>query len=319
MKKIHDTKYITGILLCLALLFSVLLLLPAFFFALEFFKEHNNAASETSPMIKVIFPEGIKEIALEEFLIGVIAAEMPTSFPDAALEAQTIAARSYIYLNSLSNGGKRHEDAAVCCDSSHCQAWRGERERQEKWGENAAFYENNIRRAIKNTFGKILTYEGNIAQSPYFASCGGQTEASRSIWGGNQPWLQSVKCEWDKEAPPYESAATFTVAEAAAKLKVNADEIISMTMLDETVGGRVAHLRAGAKIYSGVEIRKILGLRSAVFKWVIDEGKITFAVKGYGHGVGMCQYGAGGMAKAGYSAENILKHYYQGIDVDKVY
>lgn len=307
--------------------FTLILLLPA----LLLLPEQENSeipAPDTSPdlsaapMIRVEFPDEVKEVSLEEFLAGVIAAEMPAAFPISALEAQAIAARTYIYIHSPLNNAEdksRHDNAAVCCDSTHCQAWQGLEERQKKWGENAPLYEEKIRQAIINTWGQILTYEGQPVETPYFSSCGGQTESAAEAWGSDRPWLQSVKCNWDIDAPVYETEAVFTLAEVAQKLKVNTNDLKTMAVIEKTQGGRVASLQVGSKTLKGTELRQLLGLRSASFSWEIAQTEIAFLVHGYGHGVGLCQYGAGGMAKAGFECREILKHYYSGTQIIKIY
>ena len=275
-----------------------------------------------SPQVWVKFTEGTKQIALEDFLIGVVAAEMPASFPLEALKAQAIAARTYIYLHSPLSGRKdefRHPDAAVCCDPAHCQAWQSPAQRQAKWGANSVLYEKKIKQAINETTGMLITYNGKPAEAPYSACCGGKTEAAGDLWGSDIPWLQSVPCLWDEATAVYATQEVFSLKQAADLLGIKQGDLKKMAVLQTTAGGRVFTLKAGATTLKGSRVRSLLRLRSAAFSWQIAEEKIVFYVQGYGHGVGLCQYGAGGMAKAGYLAEEILAHYFSGTALLKAY
>lgn len=277
---------------------------------------------ESSPSIQAVFSQGAAEIPLEDFLAGVLAAEMPAAFPLEALKAQAVAARTYVYIHSPLNpkgDGSRHEEGAVCCQAAHCQAWLSQGERQERWGQKAAEYEKKIRQAVAETRGLILTYEGEAAEAPYFSTCGGRTESAQELWGSHRPWLISVACNWGAEAPHYRSEEVFSLEEAGALLDCLPQEVAAMKELGRTSGGRVDALEVGGKTLSGSEVRGLLGLRAAAFTWQVAKEEISFAVSGYGHGVGLCQYGAGGMSRAGYGFEEILKHYYTGVEVERIY
>lgn len=272
-----------------------------------------------SPNIRVLIDGQVEEMEVERFLVGVVAAEMPAAFPEAALAAQAIAARSYIYAHSPLNeagDGSRHEGAAVCDDPACCQAYRTEAEMRESWGENMAEYLAKIETAVAETHGQILTYDGQVAEAPYSSTCGGQTEDVSSLWGSERPWLKSVECKWDQESPSYESEAEFSLAEAAALLSLSEEAVAAAAVQEKTASGRVATVDFGGNEKSANSLRELLGLKSTDFTMQVADGQIHFSVHGYGHGVGLCQYGAGGMAKEGYSYADILKHYYSGIQIE---
>ncbi len=275
-----------------------------------------------SPKIRILMDNQLKEIALEDFLVGVIAGEMPAAFPLEALKAQAIAARTYIYIHSPLNpkGDKsRHPGAAVCCDPNHCQAYLNKACRKEKWGAKTKEYEEKICQAVNETRGQIITYKGLPAEAPYFSTCGGKTESAGELWGSPRPYLISVECPWDKEAPNYQSRASFSLKEIAGLLDATVQEVCAMRELSKTSGGRVSSLCVGESLLSGSRVRELLGLKSAAFSWEIARDEIVFYVSGYGHGVGMCQFGAGGMAKAGYNYREIIKHYYSGVEITQAY
>jgi len=283
-------------------------------------REAKQADFSESPQMIFLIDGEPQQMALEEFLIGVVAAEMPASFPEDALAAQSVAARSYICVASpLLGGSNRHGEAVVCNDPSCCQAWISEEERAARWGEKAEENSKKIISALKKTYGNILTYEGEPVSSPYFSTCGGMTESAANVWGNDCPWLISVECDWDSEAPSYISEAEFSLKEAAEILDVSVPAVSTMTVISQTSGGRVAEVDIGGERKSGSEMRTIFGLKSTSFTIEAEGDKIMFSVKGYGHGVGLCQYGSGGMAKAGYSFEEILDHYYTDTKLKKIY
>lgn len=282
----------------------------------------QSGISADSLMVAVVSDQGIKEkMLLEEYLVGVVSAEMPASFEPEALKAQTIAARTYVYRQikqpQADNGAA--EDITVSADPSVFQAFNNESQRKEKWQEKAPEYEAKIRQAVEATSGIIVTKEGQAVSTPYSAVCGGHTASSANVWGGDNSWLQSVVCKWDTESPKYESQMIFSLQEAAGKLSVDVKNLPGMKIIKKDNDGRIAEVSIGGKTISGQDMRMALGLNSTNFSWQIKGDEIIFQVKGYGHGVGLCQYGANGMAKAGYNAEEILRHYYSGVELSRIY
>lgn len=270
------------------------------------------------PLIKVLAEDGnVMEIGLEEFLVGVLAAEMPATFEPAALEAQTIAARTYIYSHLEPYGAPRHANATICTDSTHCQAYANEQTLRQRWGNNFATYYDAVCRAVATTKGMVIFYDDQPIEALYCSTCGGRTEAVVDVWGRELPYLQSVECRWDSHAPRYSAAQVLTLAAVADALQVSEASLKAMSA-DYTAGGAIAQLTVDGKQLSGSELRQALGLNSANVSWLIDGERILISTIGYGHGVGLCQYGADGMAQQGYTAIEILQYYYQGINIQNL-
>ena len=263
------------------------------------------------PVVAVLGEDGeVFRLPLESFLVGVVAAEMPASFQVEALAAQAVAARTYIMAARAAGG--RHADAIVCCDPGCCQAWRD----PSGLGEDAL---DKIERAVAVTAGQVLYYEGRLAETPFCSCCGGRTESAAAVWGGERPWLVSVDCPDCGHAPRLASCRTFSLAEAADLLDCDADDLRAMTVLGYTEGGRVDRVAVGGSARTGTEVRAALALDSAAFTWLIQGQRIAFASLGFGHGVGLCQWGADGMAAAGASYADILARYYPGCELGSAY
>jgi len=275
-----------------------------------------------SPEIAVLMRSGdVVFLPIEEFLVGVVAAEMPASFEEEALKAQVIAARTYVLNCAAPPQGKgtRHEDALVCSSASHCQGYLDLEQMSINWGANTNVYLGKIRRAVAETAGLVLTYDGKLIDALYHSTCGGKTERAADYWTANEPYLQSVTCLWDTDSPRYHTSTVMTLAQAAEKLGVKTGDLPGMKLSGLTAGGRARSLTVGQKTLSCKEVREKLGLYSANFTWEISGQNITWFCSGFGHGVGLCQYGANGMAKQGFSAAQILTHYYNGVKIERSY
>lgn len=263
----------------------------------------------------------VEVMPLEEYLVGVVAAEMPASFSKEALKAQAIAARTYT-VNKAQMArdvvNPSHKTADVCTNSLHCQAWISEDEQNKKWGIiNSIIYRRKIKEAIKETQGMIITYKSKLIDPVYHSTCGGHTEDAGEVWQYDAPYLKGVTCDYCKTSPKYRSIVTYTTDKLDALFGTNSKK--GMQIIERSSGGRVTSVRIGKKTYSGVEARSALNLNSANFSVKSEKDKVIFNVKGYGHGVGLCQYGAGGLANEGKNYEEILKYYYKGIKIIKVY
>ena len=265
----------------------------------------------------------VEEIDLDQYLYGVVSAEMPASFEAEALKAQAVVARTYTIYKIVNNDGK-HEKADICDDSTCCQAWISKEDRLEKWDEdNRDEYWNKIVKAVNETQGKIVTYEGKPINAFFHSNSGGKTEAPINVWGGSgYPYLQSVSTAGEDAYSQYSSEASFSKEEFEEKIKeVHSDFMINYKEKDcikieeYTDGDRVKTIKIGNLELSGVEVRNILGLRSANFTVTVDDDKIEFNVTGYGHGVGMSQTGADSLAKEGKTYEDIIHHFYTGVEI----
>lgn len=268
----------------------------------------------------------IEELGLDEYLYGVVSSEMPASFEKEALKAQAVVARTYT-LYKITNGVKKHGDANICDSSACCQAWISKENRLAKWKEeNRTEYWNKIVNAVNETKGKMITYEGKPINAFFHSNSGGYTEAPLNVWGGSgYPYLKSVETAGEDAYSQYFSKATFTKKDFQEKIKkVHSNFKIDFSKEDCikikecTEGNRVKTVQIGNLELSGVEVRTLLGLRSANFKVTIEKDNIIFEVTGYGHGVGMSQTGADAMAKEGKNAEEIIKHFYTNIEIKDI-
>ena len=272
----------------------------------------------------------VTEIDCEEYLYGVVSAEMPAEFPLEALKAQAVAARSYLE-NKLLNGSNNiesHKGADICTDSAHCKAWISKQDRFDAWNSNDANnYWNKIVTAVDETKGEIMVYDGKPVNAVFYAISSGKTERACEVWQSDVPYLQSVESPYDVNAPGYLSTAEFTYDEFKEKLKAYDSEVSfdSDNPGDwyknekRSEGGGVLSCEIGGKTFKGLSVRTALGLRSHNYLLEIKDGKFVFTVKGYGHGVGMSQWGARFYAEEGKNYRDILRLYYQGIGFDNIY
>ena len=255
-------------------------------------------------------------VPMQEYLIGVVAAEMPASFAPDALKAQAVAARTYaIYcMNS-----RRHENADVCADSACCQAWISSETMKKNWGDSFEERLSRISDAVSETEGEYLCYDGKAVFAAFHSSSAGKTEASGEIWS-SLPYLVSVDSpESADSVPNFESVADIspldfrdTILYAHPDADFTGEEQSWVGEITRDDSGRVKRAIIGDAELSGTELRKLFSLRSTCFTLEYCEGLFRFKVLGFGHGVGMSQYGAQVMAESGVSFRDILAHYYPG-------
>jgi stage II sporulation protein D len=285
------------------------------------------------PRLRVYMTEKkeLVEMYLEEYIRGVVSGEMPAEFDIEALKAQAIAARTYTVTRMKIFRGKgcsSHPDADICTDSKHCQEWMPKEERMKSWSPvNAQKYWDKVTSAVDDTKGLILTYETLPVMYPlYFSTSSGKTENSSDVFSSQYPYLRSVVSMYEEDAPKFVSKVVFTPDEivkrfSASSFKISLDKSklsSQIKIIDRTEGGSVNQIKVGSKTLKGTDIREILGLNSANFTISLAKNSVTFTVLGYGHGVGMSQYGADGMAKHGSKYDQILKYYYQGTEISKL-
>lgn len=274
---------------------------------------HRGAGAVAKPQIilPVLVGDSISLMELEELVAGVVAAEMPASFAPAALQAQAVAARTYL-LRHLPPDSRRHGQAAVCTASSCCQAWCDQAQQRQKWGDDYPRHWQAIQAATADTAGQVLTYDGQLCLTPFCSTCGGRSEAAAAAWSSGQPYLTSQSCGYCRHSPRLLGQKRLELELAAERLGVSGQELRQAVFNGSTVGQRVNRLELGGRSLRGVEVRAALGLDSAAFTLVCLGDEAIFSTLGYGHGVGLCQYGADGMAAAGFSYAEILAHYYPG-------
>ena len=273
----------------------------------------------------------IVEMRLEEYVKGVVAAEMPAEFELEALKAQAVAARTFAVKNMVMFGGSGvsdHPGADVSSDFHLNQAWLSNAQLRTRWGDaNFDRYWAKVSRAADETRGLIATYNSEPINAVFHSTSGERTASAKEVWGVDYPYLQSVPDPWDKKSPRYNDSKEFTLVELEEKLGDDIGVMSAMQngsaqvsqVIERTESGRVERIRLGSKVLSGTVIRQKLDLRSTNFSVEVKGDRLVFKTIGYGHGVGLCQYGADGMAKEGKDFKQILTYYYTGIGFKNVF
>ena len=264
-----------------------------------------------------------EQMTLERYLTGVVRGEMPASFEMEALRAQAAAERSYVYYQLAAGRKDAHPDADFCTDHTCCSAYLSETAAREKWGGDFAPWNTRVEQAVSDTDGQVVLYSGRPILAVFHSSSAGRTAAAGDVWSGDLPYLVSVDSpEGEETVPNYYSTVTFTAAEAKEKLLAAYPELKLSGTPDRWFGaaaengsGRVETVSVGGTDIEGTELRRIFGLRSACFTVAADSESVTFRVTGYGHGVGMSQYGANQLAREGKTWQEILEWYYTGATV----
>lgn len=260
----------------------------------------------------------VEEISFEDYIFGVLAAEMPASYEIEALKAQAVAAHTFALHRKVTNRNREYD---ITDDFTLDQAFITEEKAREKWGDNAEKYVEKLKNAVSAAKNLAITYNGEIALSVYHAISFGKTEDCKNVWGGNYPYLVSVASVGDKLSPNYKSTKSVTLEEIKTAFKEfnltdnPADYFKNITKTD---AGAVKSVTLCGNKVSGSEIRKILDLRSNCFEVVYKDGSFKFTVYGYGHAVGMSQNGANYMAQQGADFKEILCHYYTGCKIEKL-
>ena len=283
----------------------------------------QQQAPVTSPDIAVFSEGEVLIMPLNEYLIGVVGGEMPASFPLEALKAQAVAARTYTVRRMACYGGEGcgKEGADICTDSTCCQAYTAPEQLKANWGQNARRYMDKLTEAVYSTEGEVILYNGSPIEALYHSSAGGRTEDAQNVFSSALPYLVSVsspgeegsKYHGEEEYSPKEFAAAVNKKWPSAKL--DRKKLSSQVkILSRYQSGQVEKLKLNKVTVSGKELRKLLGLNSANFTIDISD-TVLIRTTGYGHGVGMSQYGARAMALSGADYREILTHYYTGVEV----
>ena len=281
---------------------------------------------DKSRMVKLQQADGtVAELSMSDYLFGVVAAEMPAAFEEEALKAQACAARTYT-VRKQAHTTDAHPEADVCTDINCCQAYVPRETAENRWGMSAQTYAQKIETAIAGTDGLGVLYQGEPIQAVFFSSAPGRTVDAVEVWGNQVDYLQSVESPEGEEVPNYHSQAVFSadqVREAVLAVypgaDLSGDPSVWFGAPTVNEGGTVSSILVGGVTLTGGQVRTLFDLRSACFTVAWDGTNFTFSVTGYGHGVGMSQYGANAMAKAGSSFEEILTWYYTGTQVDQLW
>jgi len=259
--------------------------------------------------------ELVKTLGLEEYIKGVVAAEMPVSFEKEALKAQAVAARTYTL--------RRLQGKEEILEKDIAQAYISEEELKKRWGEKYIIYKSKINSAVEETQGEIMVYDDEIIEAVFHSTSAGYTEASENLWREEKPYLKSVESKQDENAPDYTVKTSFENDVLVARLEEKYPDIVvtdapllqQIQIIKRSEAGYIMQIQIGNKIFTGNEIRVLFNLRSTNFTINQKGKKVTFTTKGYGHGIGMSQYGANYMAQDGAGYKEILKHYYQGVEI----
>ncbi|MBP2645283.1 MAG: stage sporulation protein [Firmicutes bacterium] len=272
----------------------------------------------------------IVSMQLEEYVKGVVSAEMPAEFEPEALKAQAVAARTYAVKNMVMFGGgglAGHNGADISSDHREGQAWISQEELKQRWGLLAyRRYWDKVSQAVEATRGEIAVYNGEPIHAVFHSTCGGRTASAKEVWGTDFPYLQSVACGWDQKSPRYYDTKEYTYAEIEERVGSGAGVVAAAQggkeaaqIIARSDSGRVGKLRLGSKTLDGLELRQKLELRSTNFTIEAKADKLVFKTIGYGHGVGLCQYGANGLAKDGKGYREILGYYYTGVSFKNIF
>ncbi|MDQ0214124.1 stage II sporulation protein D [Oikeobacillus pervagus] len=327
MKKLNPVIVALSILLVAAMAVPALLVLP---FSsndqakgklgeqLEKPTKSNTNQPESSIEVSVFRSNQntVEKLPLEKYVAGVVAAEMPADFEKEALKAQALSARTFIVKKIMNPTNGTLPQNADVTDTIQHQVYKNQQELKGIWGKGFDWKMKKIEKAVSETAGQILTYNGEPIEASFFSTSNGFTENSESYWNHSIPYLKSVESPWDKNSPKFQSKKSLKLSEFEAKLGVKLNTTKDVGIITaRTPGKRVATVKIGNQELTGREVREKLDLRSTDFSWVLKGDEIIITTKGYGHGVGMSQYGANGMAKEGKNYKEIVKHYYQDVEI----
>ena len=246
------------------------------------------------------------DLSLEDYIVGVVSCEMPASFDIEALKAMSVAARTYALYKS-----ERNKTLKTTTDD---QCYIDESAMKEKWKNNFDKYYNKINNAVNDTKGEYMTYNDKTIIAFYFSISNGKTENVENVFSQKLDYLVSVDSSWDKRNNSNEKNIKMKVSDFLKKLNIN-DKRINNIKIDRSNTNRINNIKVNNKNYKGTKVRSLLNLKSTDIEIKYDNDYVYIHTVGYGHGVGMSQYGANYMAQDGYKYDDILKHYYKGIKI----
>ena len=278
---------------------------------IEYETTNNITNFESEKIIKVSKNSELLELNIDDYLVGVVSCEMPASFEEEALKAGAVAARTYL-LNKLENNNEY-----VITSTTNDQCYSNEEELKEKWKEDYGKYLSKIQKVVMETHGEYMTYKDEIIKAFYFSTSNGKTENVENVFGEKLDYLVSVNSIYDTNTTQFSRTIEIPKNEFLTKLNLDKSNTIEITNVIKNETNRVDKITINDKVFKGTEVRKLLDLRSTDFEIEINNDNVIISTKGYGHGVGMSQYGANELAKMGYDYEKILKHYYTGIKIVK--
>ena len=295
---------------------TIMISIIPFLFVKTFTKKDNIKFKYiTNNIIRVLDEKTgqITEIPFEDYIKGVVASEMPTTFELEALKAQAVASRSYATYQMNGNNTKEYD----VTNTTTNQVYKTESQLKQIWKDEYPQKINKIKKAVTETENQILTYNNQVVNAMFFSTSTGVTENSEEIFSSKVPYLRSVASKWDEESPSYQDTYKLTLNDFYNKLSLPYNQTLTITNIEKTTTGRTKKLNINGQTINGRQLAQKLSLRSNYFDITQNENDITITTKGFGHGVGMSQYGANGMAKEGYKYDQILKYYYQNTEIKK--
>ena len=301
------------------IMFIILLIFIPFFIVIIYNKNYKeielNYINTTYIRVKRLKTNNIEKIPLEQYVVGVLAGEMPINFDEEALKAQAVASRSYALKKMEYN---KNNDYDVV-DSILNQVYLDENYLKAAWGISYVKNINKLRKVVNATIDEYLEYNGEIVDAMFFSTSNGYTEDSKSLFNIGCEYLKSDESLWDKEvSSAYLTTKTINLTEFYKKLSLLYNKNLNIKIIKRSNTGRIQVISINGKEFIGTDVYNKLGLRSTDFEIELLGDNVKITTKGYGHGVGMSQYGAQGMSKKGYNYEDILKHYYRNINIKKL-
>lgn len=287
------------------------------FFVVSFWKEESEKSLGgislkylNGVVVRVKRSSGdIEKVPLEEYVVGVVSGEMPASFEVEALKAQSVASRTYVLKKVIDNKDNDYD----VVDTVSNQVYLDDDELRNKWGDNYSKYIEKVKKAVKETEYQYLEYGGEVITAMYFSTSNGYTEDSGVVFQQSLPYLKSVESKWDEEvASAFHTSKSISLQEFYEKLGLEYNKELKVEVLEKSDSNRVVRLKINGEEFKGRDVYTKLGLRSCDFEFIQVGSNVEINTKGYGHGVGLSQYGALGMAKEGYNYKEILEHYYVG-------
>ena len=258
----------------------------------------------------------IDVVPIEEYIVGVVSGEVPISFEMDALKAQAVAARSYVLKQLEYNKNKDYD----VVDTVMNQVYLDSDQLKNRWGNDYESNLNKAKAAVLETKGEYLDCNGSVVEALFFSTSTGYTENSGEVFPTQQPYLKSVASMWDADVSPvFNDYFHFSLADFYRLLGVEYRDNVYVEVISTTSTGRIKQIKINNKVFSGNQVQYLLGLRSTFFTITQNGNSVDINTKGFGHGVGMSQYGAEGMALNGYKYDEILKYYYQGVEIKKIY
>ena len=298
------------------LLFSlIIILIPTIVVNIFIKDEEIKFEYHENMIIRVKRSSGnIEKISFEDYIVGILAGEMPVSFHSEALKAQAVAARTYAMKKMAQNVNNDFD----VVDTVANQVYLDNDYLKDAWKDKYINNINILKTAVLQTYGEYLEYEGEVIEAFFFSTSTGKTENSEDVFGTYLPYLRSVDSTWDNISPVYEEKKYYTLKEFYESLGLSFSTVLNIKANKTTSTGRIKEINVNGKKFTGSNLAVSLNLRSSFFNIIQDNNTVIITTKGYGHGVGMSQYGAEAMSTLGYTYDQILKYYYKGVEISKI-